>query len=150
MVIDSLAEMVMAARESERFSAYARTLLGSLRAAGVSVLTTSETSSLGPMTEPVGGLSFLYHNVILLRYIEQDSEVGRAVAILKMRNSGHEKGLWKFVITDHGFQILEKLEGVSGLLGWSVLSESPTREVIASTRTRPPSALDLDPVPRES
>jgi len=94
--------------------------------------------------------SFLYHNVILLRYIEQDSEVGRAVAILKMRNSGHEKGLWKFVITDHGFQILEKLEGVSGLLGWSVLSESPTREVIASTRTRPPSALDLDPVPRES
>jgi circadian clock protein KaiC len=123
MVIDSLAEMVVAARESERFSAYARSLLSRLRAAGVSVLTTSETSSLGPMTDPVGGLSFLYHNVILLRYIEQDSEIGRAVAILKMRNSGHEKGLWKFVITDSGFQVLEKLEGVSGLLGWSVLSD---------------------------
>jgi circadian clock protein KaiC len=128
MVIDSLAEMVMAARESERFSAYARTLLSSLRAAGVSVLTTSETSSLGPMTEPVGGLSFLYHNVLLLRYIEQESEVGRAVAILKMRNSAHEKGLWKFMITDHGFQILDKLEGVSGLLGWTVLSDEPSRE----------------------
>ena len=121
MVIDSLAEMVLAARESERFSAYARTLLGTLRAAGVSVLTTSETSSLGPMTDPVGGLSFLYHNVLLLRYIELNSEVGRAVAILKMRNSAHEKGLWRFVITDHGFQVLEKLEGVSGLLGWTVL-----------------------------
>ncbi|MGZ6772564.1 MAG: RAD55 family ATPase, partial [Mycobacteriaceae bacterium] len=51
MVIDSLAEMVVAARESERFPAYARSLLGSLRAAGVSVLTTSETSSLGPTTD---------------------------------------------------------------------------------------------------
>jgi len=136
MAIDSLAEMVLAARESERFPAYARALLGMLRAAGVSVLTTSETSSLGPMTDPVGGLSFLYHNVFLLRYIEQNSEVGRAVAIFKMRNSAHEKGLWRFAITDHGFQVLEKLEGVSGLLGWTVLSDSPTSEPIAPPKTR--------------
>lgn len=121
MVIDSLAEMVVAARESERFPAYARTLLGSLRAAGVSVLTTSETSSLGPTAEMVGGLSFLYHNVVLLRYIEQESEVGRAVAILKMRNSDHEKGLWTFAVTERGFEVLGKLQGVTGLLGWSAL-----------------------------
>ena len=135
MVIDSLAEMVLAARESERFRAYARALLGTLRAAGVSVLTTSETNSLGPVTDPVGGLSFLYHNVFLLRYIELNSEIGRAVAIFKMRNSAHEKGLWRFVITDHGFQVLEKLEGVSGLLGWTVLSDSPTREPSTSKTT---------------
>jgi len=134
MVIDSLAEMVLAAREAERFPAYARALLGMLRAAGVSVLTTSETSSLGPMTDPVGGLSFLYHNVVLLRYIELNSEIGRAVAILKMRNSAHEKGLWRFVITDHGFQVLEKLEGVSGLLGWTALSDSPTSDSMGHAR----------------
>lgn len=58
MVIDSLAEMVVAARELDRFPAYAPSLLGSLRAAGTSVLTTSETSSLGPTTDSVGGLSF--------------------------------------------------------------------------------------------
>lgn len=138
MVIDSLAEMVLAAREAERFPAYARALLGMLRAAGVSVLTTSETSSLGPMTDPVGGLSFLYHNVFLLRYIELNSEIGRAVAILKMRNSAHEKGLWRFVITDHGFQVLEKLEGVSGLLGWTALSDSPTSDSMGHARTPAP------------
>ncbi|MGZ3433264.1 MAG: RAD55 family ATPase [Isosphaeraceae bacterium] len=121
MVIDSLAEMVVAARESERFPAYARSLLGSLRAAGVSVLTTSETSSLGPTTDVVGGLSFLYHNVVLLRYIENHSEVGRAVAIYKMRDSNHDKGLWAFTITEHGFEVGSKVEGVTGLLGWSAL-----------------------------
>jgi len=121
MVIDSLAEMVVAARESERFPAYARSLLGSLRAAGVSVLTTSETSSLGPTTDVVGGHSFLYHNVILLRYIELHSEVGRAVAIYKMRDSNHDKGLWAFRITEHGFEVGNRVEGVTGLLGWSAL-----------------------------
>jgi len=121
MVIDSLAEMVVAARESERFPAYARSLLGSLRAAGVSVLTTSETSSLGPTTDVVGGLSFLYHNVVLLRYMENHSEVGRAVAIYKMRDSNHDKGLWAFTITEHGFEVGSKVEGVTGLLGWSAL-----------------------------
>jgi circadian clock protein KaiC len=121
MVIDSLAEMVVAARESERFSAFARSLLGSLRAAQVSVLTTSETSSLGPTLELIGGLSFLYHNVVLLRYIERESEVGRAVAIVKMRNSNHEKGLYAFEISQHGFEVKDKVEGVTGLLGWSAL-----------------------------
>lgn len=128
MVIDSLAEMVVAARESERFSFFALSLLGSLRAAGVSVLTTSETSSLGPTPELIGGLSFLYHNVVLLRYIEQASEVGRAVAILKMRNSDHEKGLWTFAITARGFEVGAKLEGVTGLLGWSALVDNESRD----------------------
>ncbi len=127
LVFDSLAELVVAARESERFPAFAASLLGSLRTANVSVLTTSETSSLGPTPETAGGLSFLYHNIILLRYIEQDSEVRRAVTMLKMRNSDHKKGLWEFVITDHGFEVQGKLEDVTGLLGWSALM---TREPV--------------------
>jgi circadian clock protein KaiC len=139
MVIDSLAEMVVAARESERFSFFALSLLGSLRAAGVSVLTTSETSSLGPTPELIGGLSFLYHNVVLLRYIEQASEVGRAVAILKMRNSDHEKGLWTFAITGSGFEVGAKLEGVTGLLGWSALRDNESLEgvEVRSRETQP-------------
>ena len=137
VVIDSLAEMVVAARESDRFPAYARSLLGSLRSAGISLTTTSETSSLGPTTDSVGGLSFLYHNVLLLRYLEQESEVGRAVAILKMRNSDHDKGLWNFAITEHGFEVQSKLEGVSGLLGWSALAAmNPSSSGLGPRRRR--------------
>jgi len=95
-----------------------------------------KTSILGPTPELIGGLSFLYHNVVLLRYIEQASEVGRAVAILKMRNSDHEKGLWTFAITDHGFQVGTKLEGVTGLLGWSALRDNESREVFVVGGTK--------------
>jgi circadian clock protein KaiC len=121
VVVDSLAELVFAAREADRFPAYSRSLVGWIRAAGASVMITSETTTLGPMTEPIGGLSFLFHNVILLRYLEIGSELRRALNIIKMRTSNHDKGVFEYVIDEHGLTIKDRLEGVTGALGWSAL-----------------------------
>jgi circadian clock protein KaiC len=82
---------------------------------------TSETTTLGPTVEPVGGLTFLFHNVLLLRYIEWDSKFARALGITKMRNSNHDKSLYKFDITNEGLIIQDKLEDITGVLGWSAL-----------------------------
>ena len=84
----------MAVHETDRFPAYARSLIGFIRAGGASVLVTSETTALGPEAEPIGGLSFLFNNVLLLRYIEMESETRRALSILKMRDSDHAKGVY--------------------------------------------------------
>ena len=124
VVIDSLAEMVLACRESDRFPAYARSLTGLIRAAGASLVITSETTTLGPSPEPVGGVVFLFHNVILLRYIEMDSAAGRAVSIVKMRNSGHDKHVHQFEVGPDGIAVGDRLEDVSGVLGWSALQAS--------------------------
>jgi circadian clock protein KaiC len=121
VAVDSLAELVVAARESERFPAYARTLVGFIRAEGASLVITSETSTLGPIAEPAGGLSYLFHNVILLRYLELQSEIRRAVNILKMRESDHEKGLAQYEINARGMTVLGKLDDVTGVLGWTAL-----------------------------
>jgi circadian clock protein KaiC len=121
VVIDSLAELVFAAREAERFPAYSRSLVGWIRAAGASVVITSETTTLGPMTEPIGGLSFLFHNVILLRYLEIGSELRRALNVIKMRTSNHDKGVFEFVIDENGLTVKNRLEGVTGVLGWTAL-----------------------------
>jgi circadian clock protein KaiC len=124
VAMDSLAELVLAARESERFPAYARSLAGFLRAGGATSLITSETVTLGPMTAPLGGLSFLFHNIVLLRFVEMDSQFGRAVTVLKMRDSDHEKGLRQYEVTDEGILVGETLEGLTGVLGWSALRET--------------------------
>ena len=122
VVIDSLAELVLAARETERFLAYARSLTGLIRAAGASLMITSETTTLGPTPEPAGGgVTFLFHNLIQLRYIELNSATGRALNIVKMRNSNHAKDLYQFEIGEQGPEIGERLEGVTGALGWSAL-----------------------------
>ena len=87
VVLDSLAELVFAARESERFPAFMRSLIGLIRAAGSSSLVTSETAAHGVTTQSLDGLMFLFDNVIDLRYIEQESGIGRALNVVKMRNS---------------------------------------------------------------
>jgi circadian clock protein KaiC len=119
VVIDSLAEMVLAARESDRFPAYARSLTGLIRAAGATLIITSETTTLGPSPEPIGGVTFLFHNVMLLRYIEMDSAVGRALNIVKMRNSDHRKDIFGFTIGREGLTVGPALKSVTGVLGWS-------------------------------
>jgi circadian clock protein KaiC len=125
VVIDSLAEMVFAARESDRFPAFARSLAGIIRAAGATLVITSETTTLGPSPEPIGGVTFLFHNVILLRYIERKSSTGRALNIVKMRNSDHNKDVYCFTIATDGLTVSGPLQSVTGVLGWSAL-RTPT------------------------
>jgi circadian clock protein KaiC len=121
VVLDSLAELVVAVHETDRFPAYARSLIGFIRAGGASVLVTSETTALGPEAVPIGGMSFLFNNVLLLRYLEMESETRRALSILKMRDSDHAKGVFQFEIDERGFEVMDKLEGLTGVLGWSAL-----------------------------
>ncbi len=37
------------------------------------------------------------------------------------RTSNHDKGVFEYVIDSHGLTIKERLEGVTGVLGWSAL-----------------------------
>jgi circadian clock protein KaiC len=96
-------------------------LAGLVRAAGASMVITSESEVMGPILEPLGGLSFLFHNVVLLRYIEVESEMRRALYVLKMRDSDHGKDLVQFEIGEQGPKVLGKLEGFSGVLGGTAL-----------------------------
>ena len=121
VVIDSLAEMADAARETSRFPAFTRSLIGFIRAAGASLVISSELTTLGPPREPAGGIMFLFHNLIFMRYIELESASGRALNVVKMRNSDHDKHIYQFEIGPTGMMIGERLEGVVGVLGWSAL-----------------------------
>jgi circadian clock protein KaiC len=87
-----------------------------------------ETTILGPSPEPVGGTSFLFHNLILMRYIEQNSETGRALNIVKMRNSRHSRHVHHFDIDDQGTTVGSILQEVTGTLGWSALRAPATAQ----------------------
>jgi circadian clock protein KaiC len=134
IVIDSLAEMVHAAREANRFPAYLRSLVGIVRAAGASLWVTSETRTFGPLEDPLVGLMFLFHNVLQLRYIEHRTEIGRVLNVLKMRNSRHDNAIYACHLTDNGVTVGDRLEGLTGMLGWSVLRDGPTTSGHDETR----------------
>jgi circadian clock protein KaiC len=121
VVIDSLSELAFAAREEDRFAAYMRSLVGLVRAAGSSLLMTSETSARGLPGNSLAGLMFLFDNTIDLRYVEEGSQIGRAAHVAKMRSRKHAMTLNTVTITDHGLQIGGELGSVTGRLGWSAL-----------------------------
>lgn len=121
VVIDSLAELAFAAQDTERLPGYVWALGGFVRAAGGTSIFTNEIAALGG-GGGLGGLSFLFSNVFFLRYLELHSELARGLSILKMRESEHEKGLVRFTIDDRGLAFGDKIEDVTGMLGWSALS----------------------------
>jgi circadian clock protein KaiC len=127
IVIDSLTELAYAAREESRFPAYMRSLVGLVRAAGSSLLITSETSSHGIPGHTLDELMFLFDNVIDLRYIEEESQIGRAAHVAKMRSRAHSMTLNKVTITSQGLEIGNALESVTGRLGWTAL-RTPNRQ----------------------
>jgi circadian clock protein KaiC len=121
VVIDSIAELEHSA-DRDRFSDYLWALVGSLRHGGATTILTSETSAFfGPAFELAHGLSYVADNVVLLRYTELESEIHRALVVVKMRESDHVKSLVEFEITPQGAKVLGKFAGVSG-----VLSGNPT------------------------
>lgn len=120
-MVDSLAELSFAARDTERLPGYVWALGGFVRAAGGTSIFTNEIAALG-QSGGLGGLSFLFNNVFFLRYLELHSELARGLSILKMRQSDHEEGLIRFTIDEHGLAFGDQIEHVSGMLGWSALS----------------------------
>jgi circadian clock protein KaiC len=63
-----------------------------------------------------GGLSFLVDTIILMRYVEIDSAMQRAILVLKMRGSAHAKEIRRYVIERGGLSVLGVFEGREGLL----------------------------------
>ena len=64
----------------------------------------------------------LIPTLISLRYVEMESEVRRALSVLKFRGSNHDKGIHEYIITEEGIKIKTKFEGREG-----VMSGSPKR-----------------------
>ena len=64
---------------------------------------------------------FLFHNVLLRPYVELADRVGRALSVVKMRNSRLDMGLHEFDIESDGLTIGARLEASSGALGRTAL-----------------------------
>jgi circadian clock protein KaiC len=119
VVLDSLAELAFASQDTDRLPGYIWALTGFVRAIGGTTLFTNEIESLGRVE--AGRLSFLFDDVVFLRYVEIASELRRGVNVLKMRRSRHGQGLIEFAIDEHGVTTRGEITGLSGLLGWSAL-----------------------------
>lgn len=86
---------------------------------GVTVLLVNEVFSITGQQAKVTeyGLSYLADNIVMLRYLELDSELRKSIGVLKKRAGGFEKTLREFEMTPGGLKVGQPLHGLRGILG---------------------------------
>ncbi|WP_174590977.1 RAD55 family ATPase [Methanocella conradii] len=62
------------------------------------------------------GLEFIVDCIIMLQYVEIESEIRRSISVLKMRGSDHDKAIRRYSITDRGVEIEARFEGYEGIM----------------------------------
>ena len=106
--IDSLGDLRRAAVDELRFREYVYSLLQHCANQQISVMMSQEIPSLfGTSQISDNGISHLSDNVILLQFVPRDTQLRRAVTVLKTRASRHDPDVREFEITPEGI-VLEK------------------------------------------
>jgi circadian clock protein KaiC len=80
------------------------------------VYTATTPSLLGGASVTESHISTLTDAIILLRYVEIAGEIKRAISVLKMRGSEHDRDIREITIDQDGMHIGEPLRSVSGIL----------------------------------
>jgi circadian clock protein KaiC len=92
-------------------------LTGFLNGRGVGTLmTTTLPTLLGGEHATAVYLSTITDSIIALRYYDLDSEIRRAVLVLKLRGGAHASEMHEYEITDAGMRLLGPIRGVRGIL----------------------------------
>lgn len=107
LVIDGLDGLRQSAYHPERTIRFVSALCNELRAEGVTLLLTEETQKIfGPEVEVrIEGVSALVDNILLLEYLDLDSELKRLLSIVKQRGSGYETTVRELRIEARGIHL---------------------------------------------
>ena len=115
-VIDSVTHLGALTQDPIELRSHYNYLINGLRREGITALLLSEDSGPDFVRSDRGRIAFVADSVILLRYVEIDSVMQRAVAILKTRGSDHDKAIRRFEIKQGGIVVREAFQGRQGLL----------------------------------
>jgi circadian clock protein KaiC len=117
VAIDSLGDLRATAGDELRFREYIYSLLQRCTRAGASVMMTQEVAELFGITRlSEYGVSHLCDNVVLLQYLRGDSQLKRAITVLKTRASAHQQHPRQFDITAAGLVLGEQFPPSQSLL----------------------------------
>lgn len=84
---------------------------------GMTSIFTSEMPELMGSSSITGNsTSTIMDSIILLRYVEIESEMKKAISVLKMRGSQHDKEIRELIVTDKGIEVKLPFTEYSGLM----------------------------------
>lgn len=130
VIVDPITSLLVSGSESEAKAMVTR-LIDFLKAEQITSLFTSLTSLGGvgrnlPQSEAI--ISSLMDAWILLQDIESNGERNRVLNVLKSRGMAHSNQAREFLITDHGFDLVDTYLGPAGVMTGSARVAQVSRE----------------------
>jgi circadian clock protein KaiC len=120
VLVDSLSHFERLSRDPVELRSIIYTFINALKREGMTSILTRESPALLGEAESVDeDVAFVADSYVLLRYVEIDSAVHKALLVLKLRGSNHAKDIRQFSITDQGIQVQDKFVGREGIMSGS-------------------------------
>lgn len=118
VLIDSFGAFTRLTTNPARLNEFFRALTSELRARDVSVMATWEMRDIfgSEINAPTPGLSSIVDNLLLMRFVELDSELKRLLSILKVRDSRYDPALLELIISDHGIDLQKAFAQATAVL----------------------------------
>ena len=111
VVIDSLGDLLFASPDEVRFREMMYSLSQRLARRGVSLMMTYERAELFRLTRLSDiGMSHLADNVVVLQYVRAESDIKRALLVLKTRASDHRPEIREFTIHAEGIVLGNRID----------------------------------------
>lgn len=116
VVIDSLTHFTQMIEDNHELRRTYHQVISAFRREGVTALYLGEEMRSDYTNQERGRLSFVVDTLVMLRYLEIDSAIQRAIVVLKMRSSSHDTSIHEYKIGPNGIMIGKPMDGKSGLL----------------------------------
>ncbi len=118
VLIDNLGAFTRLATRPERLNEFFRALMGELRARDVTVVATWEMRDLfgSEINAPAPELSSIVDNLLLMRFVELESELRRVLSVLKVRDSRYDPALREVVIGETGMELRKAFNEATAVL----------------------------------
>jgi len=119
ILIDSITHFESLRQDPVELRKLMYSFLNALKRQELTTILTRESAYLfgeGVENQADASIQFLVDSYIMLRYVEIESAVQRAIVVLKMRGSAHDSTIRQYEIAAQGMKVLKPFEGQEGLL----------------------------------
>ncbi|NLE77640.1 MAG: ATPase [Chloroflexi bacterium] len=128
ILVDSLSHFERLTNDPVELRSIQYSFINALKRQGLtSVLTRESPTLFGEDASDEPEVAFTVDSYLLLRYVEMESAIHKALLVLKLRGSDHAKDIRQFTITHRGIEVQAKFEGRE-----AILSGSPYRTMADS------------------
>jgi len=120
ILVDSLSHFARLTSDPVELRAIEYSFINALKREGLtSILTRESPALLGGTESDEENVAFIVDSYILMRYVEIESVIHKALLVLKLRGSDHARDIRRYEITSQGIEVQARFEGQEGIMSGS-------------------------------